>query len=411
MASKPMVSIDQGGYDDVVRRQDLQEMLAFLRRMLHHHNLPEVPEAHLETLARQHLKVPSGFEELLHQLRSYASQSPSTSSGADPAQALHGYAGGHLGAEVVIDGRNLVAQAVEDSGVLAIVAPPWSLRYVFGPRIFQLVIRNLADPSRGLVICEGPDEARIRSMATEIAGVLGVGVALLGQAEAYQALHATPALLQRLQHGPGDVAAELQIPTAPPEEETRPDEEHGDCPICLEAMGPGEAAMRCAGDGGQHHYFHARCLKTWVRSRRDGAAAPTATCPMCRGPLQMNGQRLQEFLDGEHSAQLSEDDRSYLQSIADGLRGRNNWSTMNRIEKAAYAGGILAAAGWGFMLGYTEERHRVSHALVLDVLPAEHQLAQGIGWVVGLIVSCIRKSLQEREREERSRSRNCESRR
>ena len=26
---------------------------------------------------------------------------------------------------------------------------------VFGPRIFQLVIRNLADPSRGLVICEG----------------------------------------------------------------------------------------------------------------------------------------------------------------------------------------------------------------------------------------------------------------
>ena len=32
----------------------------------------------------------------------------------------------------------------------------------------------------------GPDEARIRSMATEIAGGLGVGVALLGQAEAYQ---------------------------------------------------------------------------------------------------------------------------------------------------------------------------------------------------------------------------------
>ena len=33
-----------------------------------------------------------------------------------------------------------------------------------------------------------------------------------------EALHATPTLLQRLQHGPGDVAAELQIPTAPPEE-------------------------------------------------------------------------------------------------------------------------------------------------------------------------------------------------
>ena len=36
------------------------------------------------------------------------------------------------------------------------------------------------------LVLTGPDEARIRSMATEIAGVLGVGVALLGQAEAYQ---------------------------------------------------------------------------------------------------------------------------------------------------------------------------------------------------------------------------------
>ena len=27
-------------------------------------------------------------------------------------------------------------------------------------------------------------------------------------------------------------------------------------------MGSGEAAMRCAGDGGQHHYFHAR-LGPW----------------------------------------------------------------------------------------------------------------------------------------------------
>ena len=30
MASKPMASIDQGGYDDVVRRQDLQEMVSWL---------------------------------------------------------------------------------------------------------------------------------------------------------------------------------------------------------------------------------------------------------------------------------------------------------------------------------------------------------------------------------------------
>lgn len=49
----------------------------------------------------------------------------------------------------------------------------------------------------------------------------------------------------------------------------------------------------------------------------------------------------------------------------------------------------------------------MSHALVLDTLPAEHQLAQGLGWLAGIIVSCIRQSLRDREdREERRTERN-----
>lgn len=414
MTSKAMASTDAAGYREVVRSQDQQQMVAFLQRMIQLHHLPEVAQPQtLQTLARQHLKGLSSFEELLHELRALASQEPSSSSDAprpDAAQALRGAAGAStLSQEALIDGQNLVAQAVEGSGVLALVSPPWSLRYVFGPRNFQLVIRNVVDPTRGLVLGSSPNEQMLRSMAEKLISELGTQVALLGQAEAYQTLHGHPALLARLSSAPLEVAAELQIPTAPPEEEVRPDEEHGDCPICLEAMGSGEAAMRCAGDGGQHHYFHARCLSTWVRRREGGASS--ATCPMCRGQLQMNGQRLQEFLDGEQSAQLSEDDRTYLQSISDGLRGRNSWSTMNRVEKAAYAGGLLAAASWGFVLGYTERRHRVSHALVLDTLPAEHQLAQGLGWLAGIIVSCIRQSLRDREdredRESRERNRRC----
>ncbi|CAK9063658.1 RING-type domain-containing protein [Durusdinium trenchii] len=405
-AASAAVALDKEGYRELIRRGDQEQMVVFLRRLIAQHQLPEVSAEALERLARQHLKVPSSFQELLRELGSVSDGScgdccASSSSGPDAAQALRPGSTAPT-VELPMDGRNWVAQAI--AGPLALAHPPWWRRWSGGGGPAQLVLLS-PDGGRGLVISSSPDEQQLREIARSIATQLGAGLSALQQPEVYEALRGDPTQLARLATAAGAVATEMQIPTAPPEEEVRPDEEHGDCPICLEPMNHGEAAMRCAGEGGVHHYFHARCLKTWVRSR---SSQGHATCPMCRGQLQMNGQRLQEFLDGEQSSNLSEDDRTYLQTLADGLRGRNSWSSMNRVEKAAYAGGILAAAGWGFMLGYTEERHRASHVLVLDVLPAEHQLAQGVGWLIGLIASCIRKSLQDREREDQRRNRrNC----
>ena len=287
---------------------------------------------------------------------------------------------------------------MEPSGTLLLATPPWSF---FRRRPFQLILRNPRNPSVGLLVFASADKAEVAAQARTISVQLGPSIQSLVEVSSYQALLNSPSLLARLATNAADVATELCIPTAP-SEEVRPEEEHGECPICFEEIHPGEAAMRCAGHGGVHHYFHAHCLRSWVSACREGREA---TCPVCRGQLQMNGQRLQDFLNGEASATLSEDDRTFLQNIADGLRGKNRWQQMNKLEKAAYAGGILAAAGWGFMLGFNEQEHRVTRYLALDVLPAEHRLAQGIGWIVGILAWYVRKNMREKEERDRQQQR------
>ena len=290
---------------------------------------------------------------------------------------------------------------MEPSGTLLLASPPWSPLSLFRQRQFQLVIRNPRNPTVGLLVFASDDRSVLTAMVQAILAQLGPSVQSLAQPGSYQNLQNNPALLRRLAISPSDVATELCIPTAP-SQEVHPEEEHGECPICFEAIHPGEAAMRCAGHGGVHHYFHSHCLQSWVTASRQGRQA---TCPVCRGQLQMNGQRLQQFLNGEASASLSEDDRTYLQNISDGLRGKNQWQQMNTLEKAAYAGGIIAAAGWGFMLGYNEPEHRVTRYLALEILPSEHRVAQGIGWFVGVIAFYVRQHLREKEERERQQRR------
>ena len=110
-------------------------------------------------------------------------------------------------------------QAIDASGTIAVVSPPWSWRHVFGPRRFQLVIRNALDQQRALVVFASWDEQQVRQMAQQLIQELGEATELLGQPERYQQLHRSPATLKRLQTAPLQVAQELQLPTAPPEEE------------------------------------------------------------------------------------------------------------------------------------------------------------------------------------------------
>jgi len=68
-----------------------------------------------------------------------------------------------------------------------------------------------------------------------------------------------------------------------------------ECSVCLEHMPISCAAMRCSGVGGSRHYFHAECLSSWIRQcQRESKGPPT--CPECRGPVQIQRRRFEEFL-------------------------------------------------------------------------------------------------------------------
>lgn len=54
-----------------------------------------------------------------------------------------------------------------------------------------------------------------------------------------------------------------------------------ECPVCLDTISVDGSAMRCAGEGGVEHYFHARCLSQWTRTQRTQLETPS--CPICRG--------------------------------------------------------------------------------------------------------------------------------
>ena len=90
----------------------------------------------------------------------------------------------------------------------------------------------------------------------------------------------------------------VPTPTAPAHQEEQSstqEEEEYKCPICLDRIDPEEGVMRCS----RNHYFHRGCLQEWIRHARSQGGA---TCPLCRGPLQVHADRLRAFLDGEISA-------------------------------------------------------------------------------------------------------------
>ena len=82
----------------------------------------------------------------------------------------------------------------------------------------------------------------------------------------------------------------------------------GECAICTEPLLLADAAMRCAGGGGKQHYYHAHCLGAWVgECQRNGTPA---SCPQCRGPVQVRRRRLEEFMQ-EEGGKLGPADRAH----------------------------------------------------------------------------------------------------
>lgn len=333
----------------------------------------------------------------------------------DPSaiQALHRVA---TVREVCMDNTELRAEPFDDLVPLVIAAPTWRPINLFSARPFSLFLRCPRDHGRGVILARDTSREVLVKLARSILADLSAMdpplMAALVEPVVYDAIGSDTELLAAINEGDvvgvQNILCAITVATVCTEnigslvgaDALRSEDKSGTCPICFAGILHSDAAMRCCGEGGVHHYFHASCLQQWIGSCRTGVGA---TCPMCRGRIQVNGRRLVEFLQGDASAELNEEDRSFLQSIADGLQGKNSWSDMSALERTAYAGGIMAAVALGFTLGFTGRQHHVSNALIVSRLPREHQVCQSIGRVAGILAQIFRDLWRDTEREQERR--------
>eukprot|EP00930_Biecheleria_cincta_P087530 TRINITY_DN76752_c0_g1_i1.p1 TRINITY_DN76752_c0_g1~~TRINITY_DN76752_c0_g1_i1.p1 ORF type:complete len:542 (-),score=85.39 TRINITY_DN76752_c0_g1_i1:247-1809(-) len=59
-----------------------------------------------------------------------------------------------------------------------------------------------------------------------------------------------------------------------------------ECAICLNHLEPHEKALRCCGEGGRPHWFHADCMMNWSKSSR--TESDGVTCPTCRAQVNLH---------------------------------------------------------------------------------------------------------------------------
>jgi len=126
----------------------------------------------------------------------------------------------------------------------------------------------------------------------------------------------------------------------------------GECAICCEDLLQVDAAMRCLGQGGKKHYFHAKCLGSWVQECQRTGHAPT--CPECRGPVQVQPRRVQEFLQ-DKGGKLSNEDREALdqfQRSASSSADEDGWSDVKTLltTTGVVLGVAAVAVGIGFAI-------------------------------------------------------------
>eukprot|EP00039_Didymoeca_costata_P028701 m.21992 g.21992 ORF g.21992 m.21992 type:complete len:241 (-) comp7308_c0_seq1:84-806(-) len=207
-------------------------------------------------------------------------------------------------------------------------------------------------------------------------------------------------------------------PTAPPQypideegypnettgldETTRLEDESCQCPICLEDLPPGSEAMRCAGEGGVRHYFHAHCLKDWASSCRQRGIAPS--CPVCRGPVQIHAPRLQSYLQSDQAQQMNDEDRGFLHNLFNSVQSSlgvgQEWSDPVTAENFFAGLGWVASAGLGFWQGYRGSS--VMHSVSQDVLyisgSRRNQMANAVGFIAGTLVRAFWSSSDDSDR-------------
>lgn len=336
-----------------------------------------------------------------------AAAAPSSSSSSSSAAA----AGSDI--EVQVNGSDFFETPVEDLGALGVYMQRTRnpLSWILSRRMYVLVLRHPNDPSRGIRLFESMSREDAVAVGRAIASHLELGDAHRVEHEIYMAVYNDPemrAALSQLhaaseQQADGAAAASAATSAATAAASSSsssaapaPQEIGGDCPICFCEIEPGDAAMRCSGQGGQHHYFHSQCMQQWISQCRSGHGA---TCPVCRGSIQFNAQRLDAFLSGRQSAGLSSEDRTFLQQAADRLKAAGGtWGEAMNWDNAKHVGGIAAAGGWGFMIGYSQPPVNLQYHLTLDLMSREQNIAQGVGWVLGVVARVVKEQYREKRR-------------
>jgi len=166
-----------------------------------------------------------------------------------------------------------------------------------------------------------------------------------------------------------------------------------ECPVCMEAINEADAAMRCRGTGGHRHYFHSQCLSRWASTCQGNWSA--ATCPVCRGGVDVHSERLSDFLNGTESAQLDETSRGTLHAMLGGLSfdSTMGWTSLSKAQVAEGVG-VLAGAGVGFYQGFYGEAPGSGSwymdGYLWDNAPTSVRTAYFGGWVGGIGARVVR---------------------
>lgn len=118
------------------------------------------------------------------------------------------------------------------------------------------------------------------------------------------------------------------------------------CVICISPVEPAQAAMRCVGWEGMHHYCHAGCMEMWIG--QCVASGQTPRCPTCQRAMQVRQDRLRNFL--QHSRGGGDANSAYAEPSAAGgaeLPSDEGWTCLDNIDwkKVCAVGGLAAAGG------------------------------------------------------------------
>mmetsp|Transcript_3461 Transcript_3461/g.3950 ORF Transcript_3461/g.3950 Transcript_3461/m.3950 type:complete len:231 (-) Transcript_3461:624-1316(-) len=160
------------------------------------------------------------------------------------------------------------------------------------------------------------------------------------------------------------------------------------CPICLESIREEEGVMRCKAD----HYFHQCCLKQWIKHQRHIKGG--ATCPLCRGSLQIHAARLRSYLKTEDVSEL---ERSYFNRTLQSIKEKADWVYLNQDEIIAY-GTFFGAFLWGLYSGWSRRSWGLSDELLYYGLKRHIRMATSIGWLLGIIGRILGDYIQLRQR-------------